>query len=125
MRQSMKTSMIITGLLVSILLIRPSAQPAFPVTAMNDNAGFESDEGDWERGGRISPNELDLDLEYWWQNNKEGVTHEEPLIMLGLEGTPFEDPECTRTWILNKGGWIKPGASSFLCRLTWISLLTG
>jgi hypothetical protein len=29
-----------------------------------------------------------------------------------LQGTPYEDPECTRTWILQKGGWIQPGSES-------------
>lgn len=29
---------------------------------------FEQNEGDWEHGGRLSPNRTDIDLEYWWQN---------------------------------------------------------
>ncbi|MFY0651797.1 MAG: hypothetical protein JXQ96_07170 [Cyclobacteriaceae bacterium] len=28
---------------------------------------FESDEGSWKRGGRVNPNQTDIDLEYWWQ----------------------------------------------------------
>jgi hypothetical protein len=89
----------------------PDVQPAWK-TSEGQSIWFESHEGDWERGGRISPNEDDLDLEYWWQNNKEGVVHEEPLIQLGLQGTLFEDPECTRTWILQKDGWTQPGSGS-------------
>lgn len=89
----------------------PGVPPAWN-TSEGQSIWFESDEGDWERGGRINPNEDDLDLEYWWQNNKEGIAHEEPLFTMVLLGTPFEDPECTRTWILQKEGWIHPGSES-------------
>jgi hypothetical protein len=73
---------------------------------------FEADEGNWERGGRISPNEYDLDLEYWWQNNREGIVHEEPIFYIDLEGTGFEDSECERTRVLNKDGWVRPGGET-------------
>ena len=29
---------------------------------------FEQSEDNWEHGGRLSPNQTDIDLEYWWQN---------------------------------------------------------
>ena len=73
---------------------------------------FEADEGNWERGGRISPNEDDLDLEYWWQNDREGIVHKEPIFYIDLEGTGFEDAECERTWVLKKDGWVRPGGDS-------------
>jgi hypothetical protein len=73
---------------------------------------FEADEGNWERGGRISPNEDDLDLEYWWQNDREGIAHQEPIFYIDMEGTIFEDPECERTWVLEKGGWVPPAGES-------------
>jgi hypothetical protein len=73
---------------------------------------FEADEGNWERGGRISPNEDDLDLEYWWQNDREGIVHEEPIFYIDLEGTGFEDPECERTWVLEHDGWVHPSGES-------------
>ncbi len=68
---------------------------------------FESREGNWSRGGRISPNQNDLDLEYWWQNKKEGITHAPPEFTLELEGTRFEDASGERTWFLSGEGWIK------------------
>jgi hypothetical protein len=68
---------------------------------------FESDEGKWERGGRLSPNQDDIDLEYWWQNNKENIEHISPEFLIDLKGTRFEDPEGERTWILTDKGWEK------------------
>ncbi len=66
---------------------------------------FESNEGDWLRGGRISPNQDDLDLEYWWQNKGEGILHTPPEFLMYVEGTPFSDPEGERTWLLTSKGW--------------------
>jgi hypothetical protein len=62
---------------------------------------FQRDEGGWQRGGRVTPNEDDLDLEYWWQ----GGLHSEPKFWLDLTGTPFEDPDGQRTWRLTTQGW--------------------
>jgi len=75
---------------------------------------FESREDSWSRGGRISPNQNDLDLEYWWQNNKGGISHTPPEFILKLEGTPFEDPSGERTWVLTHEGWIKASGSLIL-----------
>jgi hypothetical protein len=44
---------------------------------------FEKNEGDWEHGGRLSPNQTDIDLEYWWQNLIDADKMEE--IMASLE----------------------------------------
>lgn len=68
---------------------------------------FESNEGDWKRGGRISPNQEDLDLEYWWQNRTEGLLHESPEFLMHVEGTSFSDLEGQRTWVLTSKGWEK------------------
>ena len=66
---------------------------------------FESREEGWLRGGRINPNQDDLDLEYWWQNSREGVVHDPPRFIMETAGTAFEDPEGERTWILTGGEW--------------------
>jgi len=70
---------------------------------------FEQNEGNWKHGGRLSPNETDIDLEYWWQNLEEAVQHEEPFFELDLAGTPFEDSNKERTWRLTNTGWEKVG----------------
>ena len=43
---------------------------------------FQSDESGRQRGGRISPNEEDLDLEYWWQDQKEGIQRTGPVFTI-------------------------------------------
>jgi len=70
---------------------------------------FEANEGNWRRGGRISPNQDDMDLEYWWQNGEGGIEHRAPEFLIDLEGTPFEDTERGRTWFLTAEGWEKVG----------------
>jgi len=75
---------------------------------------FESREGDWSRGGRISPNQTDLDLEYWWQNRAEGISHSPPVFKLELSGTPFSDHSGERTWVLKDGKWSKATGNYFL-----------
>ena len=67
---------------------------------------FEQNEGNRKHGGRLSPNQTDIDLEYWWQDMEEGVRHDEPFFELELAGTPFEDPGKERTWILTDEGWV-------------------
>ncbi len=67
---------------------------------------FESNEGSWLRGGRINPNQDDLDLEYWWRNLEQGVNHACPEFLLDVSGSDFEDKDGTRTWILTPGGWV-------------------
>ncbi len=76
-------------------------------TSEGNSIWFESSEGNWLRGGRISPNQDDLDLEYWWQNREDGIVHAPPEFHLELAGTPFEDPDGLRTWVLITDGWIK------------------
>ena len=45
---------------------------------------FEKNEGDREHGGRLSPNQTDIDLEYWWQNLIDADKMEE--MKASLEG---------------------------------------
>lgn len=66
---------------------------------------FHASEPDWERGGRISPNEEDMDLEYWWQNRKSESLHPEPAFFMETAGSEFEDPDGRRTWALTAQGW--------------------
>ena len=44
---------------------------------------FEQSEGNWEHGGRLSPNQTDVDLEYWWQNLIDADQKEELMTSLG------------------------------------------
>ncbi len=84
------------------------------ISSEGNSLWFESREEMWSRGGRVSPNQEDLDLEYWWQNNREDMTHLPPEFKLELEGTPFVDPEGERTWLLKDGEWIKAPGSMVL-----------
>ena len=36
----------------------------------------------WQRGGRLSPNQEDIDLEYWWQNREIQPAHTQPVFDL-------------------------------------------
>ncbi len=96
----------------------------YPITKTDKTLNWKSSEGNsiwfksrevkWSRGGRISPNQNDMDLEYWWQNNEEGIIHAPPQFTLELEGTPFEDPSGERTWVLLNEGWIKAEGNRIL-----------
>ncbi|MDR2470037.1 MAG: hypothetical protein LBD27_06110 [Tannerella sp.] len=44
----------------------------------------------WQRGGRLSPNEDDIDLEYWWDNLRENNEHAEPEFSMSLAGSSFD-----------------------------------
>ena len=68
---------------------------------------FESNESGFKRGGRISPNEDDMDLEYWWQNQSADTHHPTPIFDLDTVGSEFADPDHERTWVLSARDWIK------------------
>ncbi len=70
---------------------------------------FESSQRYGRRGGRIHPNQDDLDLEYWWQNEEGQVDHEAPAFVIDFAETPFSDPRNERTWILTTEGWQRFG----------------
>jgi len=63
---------------------------------------------DWRRGGRLSPNEDDIDLEYWWDNLHAGNIHSDPEFMLNVAGSSFDGQPV---WALVQNEWI-PLASS-------------
>lgn len=66
---------------------------------------FESAMEGWDHGGRITPNEEDLDLEYWWQIKQEGKSIDAPRITVDLSGTIFADPAGKRTWVWEGEEW--------------------
>jgi hypothetical protein len=68
---------------------------------------FQSQESGYRRGGRLSPNETDIDLEYWWQIQEKGLQLPEPLFRLEIGDSEFADPDGKRTWILSAAGWVK------------------
>ena len=56
-------------------------------------------------GGRLSPNEDDLDLEFWLQNNRaESVTMSLQFCPV-MAGTMFDDRTLERTWVHTEGQW--------------------
>ncbi len=113
------------GNLPSLLLGDPEADArlTFSYPEANQSAGlkwrssegqslfYESDEGNWSQGGRVSPNQEDMDMEYWWRNEEEGLVPDPPVFRIGLAGTMFEDPLGERTWILSDEGWVKADTS--------------
>ncbi|MBE0655179.1 MAG: hypothetical protein IH594_15365 [Bacteroidales bacterium] len=60
-----------------------------------------------ESGGRVTPNNEDLDMEFWWQFHEDGLKIEPPVISLSLQNTDFEDANDERTWVLTNEGWKK------------------
>lgn len=91
----------------------PKEQPIDWLNSEGSSWWFKSNEGTWERGGRINPNDTDIDLEYWWQNNVEGVKHLPPSFAIDLTGSAFEDTTGERTFVLVKDKWqnihLEPG----------------
>ncbi|MDR1523915.1 MAG: hypothetical protein LBS79_01480 [Tannerella sp.] len=95
-----RNSAVQIGATGAVRLQMPS--PTLPV-AVNDEAvdfKWRQSEGqslwftrhftEWRQGGRLSPNEDDIDLEYWWDNRREGNVHSEPEFSLYMAGTPFD-----------------------------------
>lgn len=68
---------------------------------------IETRENGWDRGGRVNPNEDNLDLEYWWRHHEAGIDHMGPVFSLDVEGSEFEDADGSRTWALSSEGWQK------------------
>ena len=74
-----------------------------------DEAGTLSFQWTVERrliGGRLSPNEDDVDLEFWVDNRQQG-THVGVQFCAVLAGTMFADPDLTRTFLHADGKWVK------------------
>lgn len=57
-------------------------------------------------GGRLSPNEDDVDLEFW-VDNRQRATHINVQFCAVLTGTVFADPELSRTYLHSGGQWVK------------------
>jgi hypothetical protein len=57
-------------------------------------------------GGRLSPNEDDVDLEFWI-DNRGAATHVAAQFCPVLTGTMFADSELTRTYLHVDGAWVK------------------
>jgi len=63
---------------------------------------FERNAGGQLIGGRLSPNEEDVDLEFWSANRRREELSFAPVFRPALEGTEFADG---RTWIRKDGNW--------------------
>jgi hypothetical protein len=87
-------------------------QPVLWQESEGHSLWFQSDERHWKRGARVSPNEEDLDLEYWWQNRADDHLHPSPAISLDPAGSEFDDREGRRTWVLQAEGWVKVNAAN-------------
>ncbi len=68
---------------------------------------FQSKKTGYKCGGRLSPNETCIDLEYWWQIQEKGMQLREPLFTLETTESKFADPDGSRTWMLSEEGWAK------------------
>ena len=53
----------------------------------------------------LSPNETDVDLEFWFRNTTDHPAPTTAWLEPILSGTVFEDPRLARTWILHEPGW--------------------
>ncbi|NIA13875.1 MAG: hypothetical protein GWP08_07330 [Nitrospiraceae bacterium] len=58
-------------------------------------------------GGRLSPNEEDIDLQFWVQNTKDKTVPVSVQFCPLLGGTMFEDRALERTWIHADGQWVR------------------
>jgi hypothetical protein len=67
---------------------------------------FEWDLDKYKTGGRLSPNEDDVDLEFWLANGRDKPVSVALQFCPVLKGTMFEDPALERTWIHSNGKWV-------------------
>ena len=58
-------------------------------------------------GGRLSPNEDDVDLEFWVSNRREASVNVHAQFCAVLARTMFEDKKFDRTWLYTAGVWKK------------------
>jgi hypothetical protein len=74
-------------------------------TSEADSLWFEWDYDNQVIGGRLTPNEDTVDVEFWFGNKRSGPVR--PLVQFcsTLTGTLFEDRSLERTWIYTKGAW--------------------
>ncbi len=67
---------------------------------------FEWDVANATIGGRLSPNEYDVDLEIWVGNKTGRIIPVAVQFCPILAGTLFEDKSLERTWIYTDGEWV-------------------
>ncbi len=58
-------------------------------------------------GGRISPNEDDVDLEFWLQNRRKSAVPLTVQFCAVLAKTVFDDRDLRQTWIHTGGRWVR------------------
>ena len=56
-------------------------------------------------GGRVTPNEKDVDLEFWVRNSLDQTLQATTWFEAVLEGSPYDDPRRERSWVLVGGEW--------------------
>jgi hypothetical protein len=78
-----------------------SVAPAWKQDA-DGSLWFEQSAGGQLIGGRLSPNEEDVDLEFWLENRRRRELSFAATFRPALEGTEFADG---RTWICKQGDW--------------------
>jgi hypothetical protein len=57
-------------------------------------------------GGRLTPNEYDVDLEFWIRNERDVPLALTTWFAPVLAGTSYDDPGLERTWVLLNGKWV-------------------
>jgi hypothetical protein len=93
----------------------PGAEPAVdPATLCGDwregEAGslwFQWNLDGRRAGGRLTPNEEDVDLEFWVENGTDGPLPVSLQFCPVLAGTLFADPGLERSWIHTGGQWVR------------------
>ncbi len=96
----------------AVSLVFPRREPTVTWQASEGRSlWFQSEERNGKRGARVSPHEEDLDLEYWWQHQREDTSHPAAVITLDTGDSEFADPDGSRTWALGQQGWVKAESS--------------
>ncbi len=89
----------------------PRVDPAPLAQVWNKSEGgsiwFEWRFEDQVAGGRLSPNEDDVDLEFWVGNRRKASVNVHTQFCPVLAGTMFEDRALERTWLHTGGKWVK------------------
>ena len=88
----------------------PSRVPSAPLAQVwrESEAGslwFEWAVSGVKIGGRLTPNEEDVDLELWLENGRRGAVDVGFQLCPVLAGTAFADASLERTWIHTGGAW--------------------
>jgi hypothetical protein len=56
-------------------------------------------------GGRLTPNEEDVDLDVWFENRRDALVPFQVQFCATLAGTMFSDETLERTWVHTAGEW--------------------